>query len=315
MSDTILYLAPILGVTDWIFRSAFSRVFGGFDVAVTPFIKTMAGGRYKQSKLADFLPQNNGALPIHPQILTNDPDDFLKMAEVLLELGHCTINLNLGCPMPTSTAKCKGAGMLPHTERIDSFLAKVTNQLPGLISIKTRTGLDNAGDLWRLVPVFNRHPLREIIIHPRTAKQRYAGDIDLITFEKCLTELTHEVIYNGEINSIEQFNQLRERFVRVNKWMIGRGALKDPLLPSLIKNTSDERNRGALSWDFHEELLENYTKHLAGDHAVIARMTSIWDYLSSSYCMPERTLKHMSKARSLGHYRQLCEAALSGKST
>ena len=306
MHDAVLYLAPVLGVTDWIFRSAFMRVFGGFDFAVTPFVKTIKGGGCRPGKLLDFLPQNNKLLPIHPQILTGNPDDFLEMASALFDLGYQTVNLNLGCPMPTSTKKNKGAGLLPQADRLDAFLAKVTRKMQPRLSLKIRTGLDDNSDLDGLIPVFNRYPLQEIIVHPRTAKQRYSGALDFTSFEKCLAEILHEIVYNGDIRTIQDFDQLSGRYVNVKKWMIGRGALQDPLLPGAIKNCLVSReNKLDLIRTFHEELLVGYSQKLQSDRAVIAHMMGLWIYLAGALALSDRHLKNMAKAKNLTHYRDL----------
>ena len=67
MADTpnkiILYLAPLRGFTEFIYRNAFERHFGGFDVAVSPFIPTMTAARFKKTHLKDVLPENNHAMP------------------------------------------------------------------------------------------------------------------------------------------------------------------------------------------------------------------------------------------------------------
>ena len=94
----ILYLAPLRGLTEYIYRNAFSRHFDGFDAAVSPFIPTLTAARFKRSHLKDVLPENNHAMPIIPQIIGNNPGDFIPLAQRLFDLGYETVNWNLGCP-------------------------------------------------------------------------------------------------------------------------------------------------------------------------------------------------------------------------
>ena len=105
----------MLGVTDASFRTAFMKNIGGFDLAVGPFVKTMSGQRYKASSVHDLKPKFNKYIPVQPQVMTNNSDDFIHLAEDLFDLGYSHINLNMGCPMPTSSG-CKGAGLLKKTK-------------------------------------------------------------------------------------------------------------------------------------------------------------------------------------------------------
>ncbi|MGD9193391.1 MAG: tRNA-dihydrouridine synthase family protein, partial [Desulfobacterales bacterium] len=72
-----LYLAPLKGFTDYIFRNTYSRYFDGFDGAVAPFMSTLKTIRAKPAYLKDVLPENNSAMPIEPQIIGNNPENFV----------------------------------------------------------------------------------------------------------------------------------------------------------------------------------------------------------------------------------------------
>jgi len=81
-----LYLAPIRGITDAIYRQTFMRYFGGFDCAVAPFLTTFHGATIKATHLTDLLPENNTLLPVIPQILSKNPDNFIGVAQELYDL-------------------------------------------------------------------------------------------------------------------------------------------------------------------------------------------------------------------------------------
>ena len=302
-------MAPLLGVTDNVYRTAFARHLGGFDLALAPFVKTVQHGCYPQARLADLLPQNNSALPVYPQILSNNPADFLLLAQKLFDLGHDLVNLNLGCPMPTSTAKTRGAGLLPYPDKVDHFLASVMALLPGGLSLKIRTGLHDPHDLDRLIPIFNRYPLREIIIHPRTAAQKYAGAIDLVSFERLLADVRHNVVYNGEINTLAGYCALRDRYPQVTRWMLGRGAIRDPFLPAAIKNQApaSAAQRLFILRSFHDEILQNTVDKLHADRAVILRMLTLWNYWATSFAPAERLFKKLGKVGRLLQYSALVD--------
>ena len=68
------YLAPMEGITTYIYRNAFYKYYGHIDTYYTPFV---ANRKLKSRELSDVLPDNNNAFPLVPQILTNQADVFL----------------------------------------------------------------------------------------------------------------------------------------------------------------------------------------------------------------------------------------------
>lgn len=300
-----LILAPIRGVTDWVFRNAFDEFFGGFHAAMAPFISTVRARRYKPSQLRDVTPENNHGAPLVPQIMGNDPEDFVVLARTLADLGYTQVNWNLGCPFRRVAAKFRGCGLLPHPDRIDAFLDQALADLPVSLSIKTRLGRYDADEIDALMPVFNRYPLAELILHPRTGQQMYEGEPNLEAYGTCLKASAHPVVYNGDIRDANALGDLRQRFPETAAWMIGRGALADPWLPGRIGGGLKSRpgDMDALR-RFHDRLLEEYVRILSGPKHPVDRMKGLWRYLSRSFDQGRRILKEVQKAQSLDRYRK-----------
>ena len=125
MKNIKLYFAPIRGFTNALYRNLYAEFFSGFDLAVAPFISTVQAKRINKSHIKDILPENNSGMPIIPQILSNDPDGFIKLAHVIFDLGYETVNWNLGCPFPIVAKKKRGSGMLPYTDEIKDFSPQI----------------------------------------------------------------------------------------------------------------------------------------------------------------------------------------------
>jgi tRNA-dihydrouridine synthase len=296
-----LILAPLRGITEAAFRDIFARFFPGFDRAVAPFISTMQGNRIRPAKLRDLLPENNTRLPVIPQILAKDPDHFLNTAAMLADLGYPAVNWNLGCPYPMVANKMRGSGLLPYPEKIEAFLEKM-HALPLALSVKTRLGRRDGREILELMPVFNKFPLAELIIHPRTGIQMYEGAVDLDLFGRCLEMSRHPVVYNGDITTRAQYQRLSARFPAVRSFMIGRGALADPFLAAGIKGLplpDDPRQTVAA---FHAALIAGYGEMLSGPAPVLGRMKGLWLYLSRSFAGGEKLLKRIQKTKKLDRY-------------
>ena len=96
------YLAPMEGITTYTYRNAYNKYFGDVNKYFTPFI---ASKKMNSRELNDILPEHNVGMDVVPQILTNRADDFLQITNKLAEYGYRTVNLNLGCPSGTVTAR------------------------------------------------------------------------------------------------------------------------------------------------------------------------------------------------------------------
>jgi len=303
-----LYLAPLRGLTEYIYRNAFSRHFDGFDAAVAPFISTMTAARFEKTHLRDVLPENNQAMPVIPQIIGNNPEDFIPLAKCLFDLGYATVNWNLGCPFPIVAKKQRGSGLLPHPQKIEAFLEATIPVIPNRLSIKARLGRRKSDEILTLLQIFNQYPLDEVIVHPRTGQQMYDGKPDLDMFEKCLELCTHTTVYNGDINDLDTFNLLSERFNTVERWMIGRGALADPFLPATIKNGQNgPANKVEGFRAFYDDLFEQYRQVFHGPGHLLDRMKGFWTYFSRSFKDSHKIKKKIHRTRNLNHYLEIVE--------
>ena len=162
-----LYLAPLEGITGWIFRSAVHECFGGFDKYFVPFIRPNQMGHFSAREKKDILPEHNEGMYTVPQILTNRPEDFIRTAYKLSEYGYQEINLNLGCPSRTVVTKGRGAGFLADPDRLDAFLYEVFEKCGIRISVKTRLGMDDPEELCYNGDIFTVEDyIRFTQIHP-----------------------------------------------------------------------------------------------------------------------------------------------------
>ena len=89
------YMAPMEGLTGYIYRNAYQKYFHDIDRYFTPFI-TNKKLDFKVKK--DIDPEHNQGMEVVPQILTNQPDDFISIVNQLKQYGYDEVNLNLGCP-------------------------------------------------------------------------------------------------------------------------------------------------------------------------------------------------------------------------
>ena len=303
MSITLLS-SPLQGFTDFRFRNAFHKHFGGIDTFYSPYIKLNGKLVVKGSYERDILPENNSTLEVIPQIITNDAEEFLFVAKYVQQFGYKELNWNLGCPYPM-VAKCgMGSGLIKNTDQIEHILKRVHNETDIIVSIKMRMGYENATEILDVFPILEQYPIKNIAIHARIGKQLYKGGVDLDSFQKCLDTSKQKIYYNGDITSVTKFNELQERFPSIEHWMIGRGLIADPFLPSMIKNNTTEypKNKLEIFEAFHGEIYQEYDAYLSGPTPIRMKMLGFWEYFSESFSNPQKTFKKIKKAGNSKNY-------------
>ena len=273
-----IYLAPLEGITGWIYRGALRECFGGFDKYFVPFIRPNQKGHLSSREKNDISPANNQGAYTVPQILTNNAEDFLRTAEKLEEYGYSEVNLNLGCPSKTVVTKGRGAGFLAYPERLETFLDTVFGECRIKISVKTRIGIEDGGEFKDLLQMFNSYPMEELIIHPRVQKDFYKNVPNLEVFAEALSESRNPVCYNGDLFSAEDYHRFYEMFPDVECIMLGRGVLSNPALAREI--------RGGKSADltelrrFHDLVYAGYCREMSGDRTILYKMKEMWSYMA-----------------------------------
>lgn len=146
--------------------------------------------------------------------------------------------------------------------------------------------------------------LSEVIIHPRTAIQMYEGTVDVDMFAECFELLTHKVVYNGDITSVEFYSSLKERFPKITKWMIGRGVIINPFLPAEIKGAAPlAAPQYALAvHDFHDDMLSWTEERLSGPGHVLGCMKELWKYMALSFDGSSKKLSRILRAKTMNEY-------------
>ena len=151
-----LYMAPMEGYTNYVYRNIYRKYFYDFDKYFTPFIATNKKASLNSKELKDIRPEDNQGLTIIPQLMTNNAEDCLATCRRIQSLGYQEVNINMGCPSGTVTNKGRGAGMLYDTDKLKAFLDSIFEGQPSLkISVKTRLGRYEAEEFYPILEIYN----------------------------------------------------------------------------------------------------------------------------------------------------------------
>jgi tRNA-dihydrouridine synthase len=264
-------------------------------------------GSLKEGPKLDVLPKNNPFQKVIPQVLCCNTQDFLLMSNYLKSLGYEELNWNLGCPYPMVANRGMGSGMLTSPELLIETLHEVSEKSGMKIGLKMRMGYEDTSSILELLPQLNAFDLTEIIIHARYGKQLYTGTCDHDRFEACIPLSKHRLVYNGDITKVEVFYALKERFQNIKHWMIGRGAIANPMLFEMIKNkqTDFPENWEEKFKEFLQYLLFSYQKHSTNEGNILLKMEHYWEYFATG--IPEGKWWHrkVKKLKTLKAYHDL----------
>lgn len=293
------YFAPMEGLTDSVYRRLHHRFFGGVDRYYMPFLSPTMHRTLSAKESRELPPAQSVPFQAVPQILTRNADDFLWAAEVCHAQGYDEVNLNVGCPSGTVVSKGKGAGMLRDPQQLDAFLDQIFRHSPLPISVKTRLGMENTQEFVQLLEVFNRYPIRELIIHPRVRKQFYQGDVDMDMFRYAVENSTNPLCYNGNLEKVADIDAFHAAFPQIGSVMLGRGLVADPglLLPGGTKVE--------VLAAFHDALLEEYLLLFGGSRNAMFRLKENWSYLLPRFQNSEKLGKRLRKTTDLQEYRSI----------
>lgn len=307
-----IYMAPMEGLTGHIFRQQYEKHFGrgNIDKYFIPFISPNQSDGYTTRELNDINPDNNRGMNAVPQIMANNAEYFIKAAVMLGALGYKEVNLNLGCPSGTVVAKYRGAGFLAKLDKLDMFLDRIFNEksLSHMdVSIKTRLGMEDTKEFERLLDIYNKYPLKELIVHPRVREDYYKDILHMDSFKYALDNCASPIGYNGDIVTIEDYGRLLElcRDSSLDSVMMGRGFVRNPLLIEDITGTKSP-NPGDNSKKikaFVRDIFEGYLELMPEANNAMHKMKEIWVYIADSFSGGEKAVKEIKKSNSVSQYK------------
>lgn len=304
------YLAPMEGVTTYIFRRAYHNTFRPMDKYFTPFIVPHTQKKMTEREWAELNPEHNKGMYVVPQILTNQAEDFVRTAKQLYSYGYEEVNLNLGCPSKTVVSKGRGSGFLEDPVKLDRFFQEVFEKLDGKVSVKTRIGLESYLEFEDLLAVYEKYPLEELIIHPRLQTDYYKNTPNWDIFADAVSGSRHMLCYNGDIFSKEDYETFTKRFPQIERIMLGRGIVA---YPDLLESLEGQECRDYKKLrKYHDEVMREYKEVMQGDRNLLFRMKEFWSYFQHNFPEDKKLWKKIKKCEKLTVYQSIVDEAFAG---
>lgn len=299
-----IYFAPLQGYTDSAYRNAHYEIFGGIERYYTPFIRIERGG-LRPKDIRDSLPENDTTGRLVPQIIVKDVNEFSFLVDKLQEMGHKQIDVNMGCPFPLQTNKGRGAGILSYPDKVIDLLNAINVREDIDFSLKMRLGNENPIEVFNLIPILNDTRLTHVTLHPRIGKQQYKGEINFEEFGHFIDKCNHNIIYNGDILSVDDIKRIEAKYPQLKGIMIGRGLLMCPSLALEYMESLEfsEEKRLQDVKKLHNKLIEYYSDYLQGESHLLMKMKTFWEYLEG--LIGYKKYKAIKKSISMAKYNSI----------
>ena len=310
-------LAPMEGITTYIYRNILNKYYGGVDRYYTPFISTHKDKELNFKEKNEIRPENNEGIELIPQILTADADEFIYTSNQIRKFGYNYVNLNFGCPSPTVTTKGKGSGILRDLPRLERLLDDIFMKTDMKVSVKTRLGYESEDEWENILSIYEKFPLEELIVHARVRDDFYKNNARLNVLADSLNlrgsrtsgdaglgKFNIKISYNGDIYSVSDYNRMVDIIPIASACMIGRGVIGNPALASGIKNGTEDTALKDLDTfkSFNLELIDKYDEIMPGEKNTLFKLKELWVYMSSMCPEDSKIQKKVLKAKNLKEY-------------
>jgi tRNA-dihydrouridine synthase B len=223
-----LYLAPMAGVTDLIFRQICKEL--GADVMVTEFVSAegIMQADERTRKYTEFTDEQR---PVGVQLFGADGERMGEAAKKIIDWKRPDfIDINFGCPVNKVVARNGGSSLLKDCPILASVAAGVAkavgDQVP--VTAKMRIGWDeNSVNAVEVAKILEDCGMQAIAVHGRTRAQGYGGEANWDVIDAVARAVSVPVIGNGDIHCGADLVK-RKRETAVSGVMIGRAAMQNP---------------------------------------------------------------------------------------
>lgn len=232
-------LAPMEGVSDLAFRLWISLC-SDPEWAATPFLRVTSN--YPGKIPSTFAPEINRLkglvrYQLTSQLMAASPEDFIRVAGPLLS-ERDFVELNCGCPSPNTVGSGAGSSLLKDAGQFSQFIGSICDQLAHRqIAVKMRLGFERADEFEGLLSGLLALPLRQLTVHARTRKDRYAAYAQWDRIQLAAKLADFPVIGSGDILGLDSLRERAHQLAGLKGIIIGRGALRNPWIFQALRNS------------------------------------------------------------------------------
>ena len=222
-----VFLAPMAGITDKPLRKLTASFGGGNIVSEMVAINALSRRNPKTYRIADV---HDEPYKVTVQLVGSDLKMFDYAAKLAAELGACSLDINMGCPVKKIVNNRSGSYLMTDMSLAAQIIETVVRATPLKVSVKFRKGWDcghvNAVEFARMC---EDSGAAYVTVHGRTRSEFYSGTADWDIIAEVKSAVTIPVVGNGDVTSPQRAKEMLE-YTKADGVMIGRAALGQPWL-------------------------------------------------------------------------------------
>ena len=253
-----LVLAPMAGISNTSYRKIVKSMGAGLIYAEMVSSNALM---YGNSKTIELLKMSESERPIAQQIFGSDVKTFVEAAKIVEEKMHPDIiDINMGCPVPKVALRAQaGSALLKNPEKIKEIVAAVVNAVTVPVTVKIRSGWDDAHiNACEVARVCESAGASAIAIHARTRAQGYSGKANWDIIKQVKASVSIPVIGNGDVTNSEKAKEMLE-YTGCDAVMIGRAAIGNPWIFKECKEYLE--NKVVIPRPTSSEIIEMIQEH------------------------------------------------------
>lgn len=229
--DSPVFLAPMAGITDMPMRRLVKSYGGGQMVSEMVAINAIQRKNPKSYRIADVREE---PYPVVVQLVGGDAPLMAEAAVLAQELGACSIDINMGCPVKKIVNNNSGSHLMRDMPLASKIIEAAVKATPLKVSVKFRKGWDhslvNAVDFAKMCEASGAS---YVTVHGRTRSDFYAGEADWDVIAEVKNAVKIPVVGNGDVTSAADAKKMLD-YTDVDAVMVGRAALGSPWLIAQI---------------------------------------------------------------------------------
>ena len=223
----ILTLAPMAGVSNWVFRLICARL--GARLVGVEFIncRTIGIRSRKSLQMLDFsdapIYADTGISLLAAQIYGNDIDLIANGAREFERRGAQVVDINFGCSVPKIVAKGCGAAYLRDLDRLYQAVERTVKAVSVPVIVKTRLGWDEGQiNILEVVRRCEDAGAQAVAIHARTVVQKYKGQANWHWIGRAVEAFSLPIIGNGDVLTLDDARLMQRKQAVPRSWSGGR---------------------------------------------------------------------------------------------
>lgn len=223
--DNCFSLAPLVGITDTLFRSIAKRYGCGLVFSEMINSNGVLKGGVSYLKKLEIVPEEE---PVGIQLAGDNPKIMVQAAQMAEAAGAKILNINMGCPSKKITKSKAGCALMTDPILVKELLKEVKNAISIPLSIKIRLGWDDKMmNYLEIAHIAENEGCVAVFMHARTKAQGFSGQARWPEIKKLKEHIKIPVIGNGDVTSHEKA-LLMMKETGCDGVMIGRGSLGQP---------------------------------------------------------------------------------------